>query len=319
MQILLQIVLGVLGVAMLCYGADFLVRGGVRIATLMKIPSVIIGLTLVAFATSAPELVVSIDAAVKGNGDISLGNVVGSNICNIGLILGLSALIASMNVNRSLLQFDMPVLMIATALLSAFCLWSHGISRIEAAVFLVLFIVFLWKNVHSARKQPAGAEEPKPEEESAREVPLWGAILYILGGLAALVFGAQFLVDAAVFFAKLFKVSDAVIGLTIVAVGTSLPELATSAVAAYKGEKDIAVGNVVGSNIFNILSILGIAPLIRPIAGSTITGIDLLVMCGITLAMGIMMTAGKTIRRAEGAVLLLIYIGYMGWLVVNAL
>ncbi len=319
MQIFIQLVLGVLGTAMLCYGADFLVRGGVRIANLLKIPSVIIGLTLVAFATSAPELVVSVNAALKGNGDISLGNVVGSNICNIGLILGLSALITPMTVNRKMLAFDTPILMLATALLTAFCLWTPGMSRVEAAVLLAVFVAFLWKNISTARKRPEDAEPADFDVESANKVPLWGAVLYILGGLALLVFGAQFLVDAAVFFAKLFKVSDAVIGLTIVAVGTSLPELATSAVAAYKGEKDIAVGNVVGSNIFNILAILGIAPMLRPIASSGISRVDLFVMCGITLAMGIMMASGKEIRRAEGAVLLLAYIGYLVWLVANAL
>ncbi len=315
MNPILTICLGIPGLALLCGGAEFLVRGGVRLATALHIPKMVIGLTLVAFATSAPELVVSIDSALRGVGDISIGNVVGSNICNIGLILGVAALITPMNVNRSLLRFDMPLLCVATLLLAVFGILSHGVTRVEAFLFLLGFFCYFGKNLRDGLK--GEGTETESEEVGHLSVPM--ALLLTVGGIAALLGGAKLFVNGAIVLAQLCHVSDAVIGLTLVAVGTSLPELATSIVAAIKGEKEIAVGNVVGSNIFNILGILGVVPLISPIHAAGIEIVDLSMMVGIAILMGIMMLTGKVVRRWEGACLFLVYAGYTAWLFMKGL
>ncbi len=322
MSSVVSILLGIIGLAFLCYGADLLVKGGVRIAEALRIPSVIIGLTLVSSATSAPELVVSIQSAIGGSGDISLGNVVGSNICNIGLILGMAAVITPMKVNRGMLFFDTPVMIVTSVVLSAFVLMSQGMTRWQAGVLLLGFAAYLWKQLHDALRERSvsgvPAEPPCPANDelpsSKRVMPLWGAVLLVVIGLAGLVLGAKLFVNGAIVVAKLCHVSDAVIGLTIVAVGTSLPELATSAVAAIRGEDDIAVGNVVGSNIFNILCILGIAPLISPFQAAGIQIVDLIAMVAFAAVLMVMSYTGRTIRRWEGAVLLIGYAGYVAFL-----
>ena len=315
MIILLQLLICAIGVTLLCYGADFLVRGGVRIANALKIPPIVIGLTLVSFATSAPELVVSIDSAIKNIGDISIGNVVGSNTSNIGLILGLTCLISPVKVEPKLLKFDSPVLIFSTVLLIAFILLNGGVTRLEAAILLTIFVLYTWKTIVDALKSKAAP----PEEVATKGKPLSMtlAFVFVIGGVLGLVGGAKLFVNASVEIAKICHVSDAVIGLTIVSIGTSLPELATSVVAAYKGEADIAVGKVICSNLFNILSILGIAPLIRPIIASGIQTVDILTMGILTILMIIMMATHKIVARLEGALLLLIYIGYISWLVIQ--
>jgi len=316
----LQIVLGILGLALLYYGAEYLVKGSVRVAEALGVPSIVIGLTLVAFATGAPELVVSIDASLKGNGDISLGNVIGSNISNIGLILGLSALVTPMNVNRGVLGFDAPLLMAATVLLGTLCLMGHGISRIQAAILLLCFILYIWRTVFAALKdRNKDGEASASQKRPARKTPVYLALIFALGGIAALICGAKLFVDASIAIARFFHVSDAVIGLTIVALGTSLPELATSVVAAFKGEKDIAVGNVVGSNIFNILAILGIAPIIRPMSSVGILPLDVAMLGVITFMMFVMMSTRRIVERWEGAVLVLTYVMYIVMLAVRSL
>lgn len=316
MQIFLQSLLGIIGLALLTYGADILVTGGVRIANALKIPTAIIGLTLVAFATSAPELVVSINSALIGAGDISLGNVIGSNVCNIALILGLSAMITPLAVNPKMLRVDTPILIVATALMSFFVIFFHGINRPCAFILLAIFAIFMAFNLRDALKKPS---DTAPEETSSKPpMAIWLAAVCVVGGIGALVLGAKLFVDAAVFAAKAFHVSDAVIGLTIVAVGTSLPELATSVVAAFKHETDIAVGNVVGSNIFNILAILGIAPAISPISAKDIMPTDLAVMGAVTIMMALMMITGRKIQRWEGTLLFISYVAYLVWLVISA-
>lgn len=320
MQTILQILGGVAGLVLLYYGAEFLVMGGVRVANALKIPSIVIGLTLVAFATSAPELVVSIDSAIKGSGDISLGNVIGSNICNIGLILGLATLITPMNVKSRLLKIDTPVLFGASALLTFYLVLTRGVSRGQSAIFLICFIAYMAFTITDALRHPVVYSDFSPETPDAsakKPMSIFLAILLVIIGIFALALGARFFVGSSVYFARLFHVSDALIGLTVVALGTSLPELATSTVAAIKGEKDIAVGNVVGSNIFNVLSILGIAPLIRPLKAVDIQSADLLTMCVLTVLMTIMMYTGKVLQRIEGAILLAVYIAYITYLCVN--
>ena len=312
METFLQLVYGVVGIALLYYGAEYLIRGGVSIANRLRIPPLVIGLTLVAFGTSAPELCVSVDAALKGSGDISVGNVVGSNICNIALILGLSALIATLNVNRKLLRLDMPVMMASALALCVCCLAWGGVGRWQALTLLGGLVLYLGWCLYAGRRDGASGEED--ESLSVRyTVPV--ALLCVVGGLGGLVLGAKLFVGCAVHIARLLSVSEAVIGLTVVAVGTSLPELATSVVAALRGEKDIAVGNVVGSNIFNVMCILGIAPLISPISSPGIGLVDLGLMAGLSVLLYPMMRRDLVIGRLEGAALVLVYVAYLAWLV----
>ena len=314
MNIFLLLLMCALGVAMLYLGATLLVKGGVRIATALGIPPIIIGLTLLSFATSAPELVISIDSAIKDIGDISLGNVMGSNIGNIGLILGLTALISPVKCRIKILRFDTPFLLLSTILLAVFILLNKGINRLEAAILLAGFIIYTWKNVQDALKHKRASKPKRNAKTSQKPLSMWLALLFVVIGVVLLIGGAKVFVNSAVEVAKIFHVSDAVIGLTLVAIGTSLPELATSLVAAFKGENDLAVGNVIGSNIFNTLAILGISPLVRPIKAEGIQSIDLVVMLLLTALMLHTMATRKTVSRREGALLLLIYACYMVWL-----
>ena len=315
METTLRIIGGAAGLVLLYYGAEFLVLGGVRIARRFHVSPLVIGLTLVAFATSAPELVVSCDAALRGAGDIALGNVIGSNICNIALILGLCAVITPLRVNPKLFRVDVPLMIGASILFAALCFLTGGINRIEGALFLMGIIAYTTGSIlHAKRSGEAAPEESGIAEGEERHSLGWSVCLVILG-LAALVGGAKLLVEAAVCLAELFGVSQAVIGLTIVAVGTSLPELATSVVAALKGERDIAIGNVVGSNLFNVLAILGAAPLLKPLQADRITPVDLGIMLFCALVLYPMMRTGNTISRKEGAFLLAVYVGYTIWLI----
>ena len=314
MQTFYQIAGGIAGIALLYYGAEFLIKGGVSIALKLKVPSLIIGLTLVAFGTSAPELVVSIDAALKGSGDISIGNVVGSNICNMALILGLSAAISPLAVQKKLLRFDLPLLTAASIFVVHFCFLSRGITRWQGGIFFAGIIAYTAYSIYSGKKDGSDSDD---EISSSKIYPYYLAAIFVIGGFLGLVAGAKLFVNAAILIARAGGISDAVIGLTVVALGTSLPELATSVVAAIKGEQDIAIGNVIGSNIFNILCILGIAPLISPIHAPTIDLIDLGMMLFLTIALFPIMRTGWKINRAEGAFLLLIYCGYTAWLFIK--
>lgn len=314
MSVFIHLLLGVTGVAALYFGAEFLVKGGVSIARRAGVSPLVIGLTLVAFATSAPELVVSVNAALKGNADISLGNVVGSNICNIALILGLSAVIMPLAVQKQLFRRDSWVMLGSALALTCFYFMSgRGVNRIQGTILFAAFIGYTLWSIISSRKE--NREEEVKEDDKL--LPSCAAWLLAGAGLGVLVVGAECFLKSAVFFARLFKLSDAVIGLTIVAVGTSLPELATSVVAAFKGEADIAIGNVVGSNIFNILGILGIAPLISPMKDAALDPVDLAVMIGVSIVLLIMMRTKWKISRMEGGILLLFYIGYTAYLLVG--
>ena len=317
----LQICGGLIGLILLYYGAEFLVKGGVNIATRLKISPLVIGLTLVAFATSAPELVVSVDSALKGMGNISIGNVVGSNICNITLILGLCAVITPLRVNRKLFRLDVPALILSCLVFAGFCYYTKGINRWQGVLFVIAIIAYtVWSIVKAKQIEKKNMKIAHDAEEkfgSEREFPVTLALVLIAAGLAGLIGGAKLFVGCAVYIAKALSVSDAVIGLTIVAVGTSLPELATSVVAAIKGEKDIAIGNVVGSNIFNVLAIMGLAPLFRPLHAPGISPVDLGLMVFCTLVLYPIMKTGYRISRKEGIFLLLVYIAYTIWLILQ--
>lgn len=312
MTTFLQISGGIIGIALLYYGAEYLIKGGVSVALKLKVSPLLIGLTLVAMGTSAPELVVSIDAALHGSGDISIGNVVGSNICNIALILGLCALIAPMPVNPQLLKLDTPLMLGVSILFAAFYIFSDGIMRYQAAILLAILLIYTIGSFYASRKNNQDNSDDADSERKVFSYPV--SFIMLIAGFAGLIAGAKLFVNSAVHIATLCNISQATIGLTIVALGTSLPELATSVVAAIKKEQDIAIGNVVGSNIFNILCILGIAPLIKPIHAP---GLNLTDMAVMLLAAGLLylfMLLGKTINRKEGFILLLCYIGYTAWL-----
>ena len=303
------------GLVLLYFGAEGLVRGSSSIALRLGISPLLIGLTVVAFGTSAPELVVSLKAALMGQGDISVGNVVGSNICNIGLILAFSALIVPIKVASQIVRVDTPI-MIAVTGLALVLLYDGMLSRLEGIFLFSLLVVYIIFSILLAKKKPADALSAEFSEEI--KMSKKGLVLdlaMVIGGLVMLVFGARFLVDSAIEIARSIGLSEAVIGLTIVAIGTSLPEFATSLVAALKKEADIAVGNVVGSNIFNILGILGISAVVTPLSSSGITGIDLGVMATFALALWCFSITGHRISRAEGILMIVAYAGYVAWLV----
>lgn len=307
----LQIAFIVISLVILTLGADVLVRGAGSLALRFGVTPLVVGLTVVAFGTSAPELVVSLKAVAQNQGGIAAGNVIGSNIFNIAAILGLAAMISPLRVQLQLLKFDAPV-MCATAVLLVGVLWDGRVTRLEGALLFAGLVLYLIVNVRASRKH----HTPEVDSEFAEGMPrrsksLWLDGGFILGGLALLVAGSHLLVDNAVQLARGFGVSEAVIGLTIVAAGTSMPELATSAVAAFKKEADIAIGNVIGSNIFNVLSIIGISGMVFPFKSTGIESFDLWFATGLSVVLVVLMLSGKRIVRWEGALLVLAFGGYI--------
>ncbi|TNH82115.1 calcium/sodium antiporter [Aeromonas sobria] len=313
-----------IGLVCLVVGAEYLVRGASRLATMMGISPLVVGLTIVAFGTSAPELAVSIQSGLEGQAGIAVGNVVGSNIFNVLFILGVSALIVPLVVSQQLVRFDVP-LMIAISVLVLLFGWDGRISAFEGALLfagVVAYTVFLFvqsrretKAVQAEYEQEFGQKEPETPHSLPRN------LLFIVAGLGMLILGSRLLVSSAVEIAHYFGVSDLVIGLTIVAVGTSLPEVVTSIVAALRGERDIAVGNVVGSNIFNILCVLGLTSMVTPgglEVSATALQFDIPVMIAVALACLPIFFTGYTIARWEGALFLAFYIGYTTWLILHA-
>lgn len=312
----LQIVLYILGgIVGLFVGAEGLVRGSSSLAISFGISPLVVGLTIVAFATSSPELVVSIKAAIDGNPGIVVGNVVGSNICNIALILGVAALISPMRVKAQVIKREIP-LMIFISFVFLLVLIDGSISRWEGAIFVIGIIAYIILSYKYVKKDKDDAEIVKEFEKGLRTKPynIWQSILLIIGGLALLIIGSKLFIDGAIETAVKLGVSQAVIGLTIVALGTSLPELITSIVASFRNENDIAIGNIVGSNVFNILSILGISSLINPISNSGVTIIDLAIMMFFTILILPLCRSGFKLRRWEGALLFTGYIAYMIYL-----
>jgi len=313
----LQIALFILGGSGgLFLGAEGLVRGSSSLAIRFGISPLVVGLTIVAFATSSPELVVSIKAAIDGNPGIVVGNVVGSNICNIALILGVAALISPMQVKAQVIKREIP-LMIIISIVLLLVLIDGSISRWEGTMFVIGIIAYIVFSYQYVKREKADVEIVKEFKEGLKAKPykLWQSVLLIIGGLVFLVIGSNLFVDGAIEAAVKLGVSQAVIGLTIVALGTSLPELVTSVVASFKNENDIAIGNAVGSNVFNILSILGISSLINPISNSGITIIDLSIMMFFTVLILPLCKSGFKLRRWEGAMLFSGYVAYMIYLV----
>ena len=312
MGMTLQLVLFAVGVVILAVGADLFVRGASSLAERFGISHFVIGLVVVGFGTSAPELAVTLGAALKGNTDIAIGNIVGSNIANIGLILGLSALVAPLAIHLRMLRVELP-LMIATHLLLLGLLWNGSIGRIDAVLLLVGFGGFLWFVLRSARAEPAVVQEEFAAREPKPVRSLWITASLVGAGLAGLVGGAQLCVDAAVLLARLWGMSDLMIGLTVIAVGTSLPEIASSVAAAWRGHSDIAIGNVVGSCLYNVLFILGVTAAIAPLPGdgATLMRLDLPALIGLSILLWPLALKDMRLTRGNGAVLLGVYLGYV--------
>ena len=302
---------GLIGLALLYYGAEYLVRGGSAIASRSCVSPLVIGLTLVAFGTSAPELFVSTGAALHGLGDICIGNVVGSNICNIALILGLSALLSPLAVNAELFKRDLPIMILVSVVLTVVCLFCGGIGRVVGLLFTIGIFAYTVIGIKSSPEK-CGAETTPPQDGTLSRGM---AYLAVIGGLLALIGGAKLILLGAVALEKHFGVADEFVALTVVAVGTSLPELATSVVAAKKGEADIAIGNVVGSNIFNILGILGVSALLKPVAIEGMDWVDFGMMLVTAIGLWPLMGARGRLGRFEGILLLVVYGIYLWWLV----
>lgn len=303
MIMLIDIALVGLGLVLLFFGGDLLVRGAVALAARLSVPPLLIGLTIVGFGTSMPELLVSLNAAFAGLPDIAVGNVVGSNTANILLILGLALLVAPLPTRLPGLGRDL-VVMLASAGLLALVAMGGRVAGWQGMLFLALLAAYLVYGAMRGRAQ--GADLPA----TGASMALWQMLGFLAAGLAALVFGADFLVDGATSLARGIGISDAVIGLTIVAVGTSLPELATSVVAAFKRQPEIAVGNVVGSNIFNILGILGVTAAISPVpVAPQMVSFDIPVMVAVSVAIAALLTFTRHVPRLAGLALLAVY----GW------
>lgn len=353
----INIVLLVLGVIIVLKGADWLTDGAVNIATRFGVSQMVIGLTIVAMGTSMPEFCVSMVSALKGTPDLAVGNVVGSNTLNTLLIVGCSALVAPIMVKRSSVKRDIPFAVVASLLMLLFCL-DGAIGRVDAAVLFAGFCLFMFVTLKYAKTtegpaasvatngaatataiseastsqassseasssetsapEASSSETSAPKASQASGTSMLKAAVMLVVGLLCLIAGSNMFVDNASFVASSLGVSDAVIGLTIVAGGTSLPELATSMMSAKKGNSDIAIGNVIGSNVFNILMIIGITGLVKPMHIAGITTLDLIMMLASMLLMWFFCRTTYKVKRWEGAVLTIVYLAYLTWLVMNA-
>lgn len=325
---LLNIGFIIIGVALVIWGADRLTEGASSLARGMRVPEIVIGLTIVAAGTSAPELFVSLVSALKGTSDLAVGNVIGSNVFNTLLIVGCSAAVAPIAVAPNTVKKDIPFAIVASLMFFILCfddmssphLWGNEITRQDGLILLVGFLAFMFYTFRMAinsgelklREEELGVEPVKEPRDYSH---LWQNLAWIVIGLACLIGGSNLFVDAATYVAHRFGIRQSIVGLTIVAGGTSLPELATSVVAAYKGRSAIAIGNVIGSNVFNILLIVGVTAVIHPLRIMGITIVDLMVML---ISIGLMWLFAITkyyVSRREGWLLILSFVAYMGWLI----
>lgn len=323
-MIIIPVLYLIVGFVLLVKGADFFVEGASSIAKRMHIPTIVIGLTIVAFGTSAPELAVSLSAAIKGSNDIAIGNVVGSNIFNLLVVIGVSAMISPLTVKRSMIKKDYPLSIFAAVLLGVLCLDSvlfHAkettLGRMDGVSLLVCFVFFMYITVRKGLRGRKDAKKEHEDEVENMSFPIGKSIVLLVVGLAGIVFGGDLSVEGAKEIARAFGLSEALIGLTIVAIGTSLPELVTSIVAAKKGESDIALGNVVGSNLFNIFFILGCSATILPmhVSGTYIYDIGLLIIVSVLAFIPI--AKSKKVGRVMGGVMTLAYVAYTVYLIMR--
>ena len=307
----MDILILILGFLLLIKGADFFVDGSSSIAKKFKIPPMVIGLTLVAFGTSAPELAVSIDAALALSNGLVFGNVIGSNIANTLLILGLSAAITPISISKKTIFKEMPFLIVSTIAMAVMAMDKlidnsrNLLSRVDGMILLLLFVIYFFSMIEMI------VNNKEKDSEEVESMPLLKSSVLTVFGLIAIVMGADLTVTSAVSIAALFGLSETLIGLTVVAVGTSLPELITSVVAAKKGENDIAIGNIIGSNVFNILLVLGVSASINPIIISSRNYIDLVILIIATVTTMLIMFTGSKISKCEGRLMYLAYFGYI--------
>lgn len=319
----MAILLFIVGLVFLIIGAEALVRGASRLAAVLGISPLVIGLTVVAFGTSSPELAVSVKSALSGQASIAVGNVVGSNIFNVFFILGLSALIVPLVVSKQLVRLEVP-LMIALSFIVLILSLDEKFSRADGLMLVVGLVIYVWFLIYQSRRESFEVRDEYDKEFVSERYAknIWGKNMgLVLGGLTLLVLGSRWFVDSAVSFAQYLGVSELVVGLTIVAAGTSLPEVVTSVIAAIRGERDIAVGNVVGSNIFNIMGVLGFASIVAPTGievSNAVIGFDIPVMIGGALACLPIFFTGGVISRQEGVLLLGYYAAYTLYLVLAA-
>lgn len=319
----LSVILLLVGFVLLVKGADFFVEGSSSIAKFLKIPAIVIGLTIVAFGTSAPEAAVSIIAGIKGSNDIAVGNVLGSNLFNLLVVLGISAIIKPVKIDSQIIKKEFPFMALATAallLMSFDTVFGNGeanvISRNEALILIMLMGIFLYSIITTALRQRKENNSQNADDEKPKH-SLPKSILFTLGGLAGIIIGGQFVVDSAEKIALTLGMSETLVGLTIVAVGTSLPELVTSIVAAKKGESDIAIGNVVGSNIFNILFVLAASAAITPMNINSQGLIDMIILMILTIIAYVFCVTQKSVNRIEGITLTAAYAGYLAYAIIR--
>lgn len=311
MDVALQLFLLVAGFVLLVKGADWFVEGASSLAERFGIPQLVIGLTIVAMGTSLPEAAVSTSAALKGSAEITIGNVLGSNIMNVLLILGITSVISPLIVQKSTVRYELPMVMGASVLLPALGVFDKSVGRIDGAILLTGMVLYLLYLLHMTKKGQSSAEENKGTDKHFKMLKV---LLMILAGGIMIVAGSDMSVDAATELARIFGMSERLIGLTIVAFGTSLPELVTSATAALKGKADIAVGNIVGSNIFNILFVVGIASVITPVVYADAFIIDSLACIGTSVLLWLCVFRKHRLGRLQGAFMLLCYAGYFIYL-----
>jgi cation:H+ antiporter len=313
-RVLMTVVYFLCGLSILVIGAEALVRGSSALALRLGITPLVIGLTVVAFGTSSPELAVSVESALSGSSSIAVGNVIGSNIANIGLILGITALVRPMRVQKCLLRQQMPLMIVISILFWILAL-DKSISTFNGILLICGLIGYLWHSYRSSSNDDEAEQaDVLPERANVIKGKTWYCVFLIAAGLAGLVGGGMLLVDSSVELARIFEIDEAIIGLTIVALGTSMPELATSVVAALRGESDIAIGNIVGSNVFNILAILGIAATIQPLSTASFSSLDFIVMISFAVILLPMAWTSRKLDRVEGAILLAGYLGYMAYI-----
>lgn len=311
MAVVIQLLLLAAGFVLLVKGADWFVEGASKLAERFGIPQLVIGLTIVAMGTSLPEAAVSVSAALKGSAEITIGNIVGSNILNILLILGITSVITPIAVQKSTVRYEIPFVVAVSALLAGIGLTDNMVGRADGVILWILMIGYL---LYLLRMAKAGADIPGEEKEAGGEMPVWKMLLLILVGGVMIVAGSDVAVDAATELARIFGMSERLIGLTIVAFGTSLPELVTSATAAIKGKADIAVGNIVGSNIFNILFVVGTSALITPVVYTADFMVDSAICIASAVLLWVLVFRKHRLGRVGGACMLAGYAAYFVYL-----
>lgn len=311
MEVVVQMILLVIGFVLLVKGADWFVEGASRVAERFGIPQLVIGLTIVAMGTSLPEAAVSVSAALKGSAEITIGNILGSNILNVLLILGLTAVITPVAVQKSTIKYEIPYVVVVSAVLMGIGYADGVVGRLDGVILWILFIMYL---LYLLKMAKSGADVIEEIPGDGKPMPVWKMLVMIVAGAAMIVLGSNLAVDAASGLARIFGMSERLIGLTIVAFGTSLPELVTSVTAAIKGKADIAVGNIVGSNIFNILFVVGTSALITPVVYASSFLIDSIAAIAVGIILWLLVFRKQKLNRLGGAILLVCYAGYFVYL-----